>query len=125
MVVEMRGQLLSLDFLISVIVVTVAIGIVVHTYDLMSRQANDQILFINNNGQVIADSLIDNETGNPAGLLTIPSNSYCIAYGNNDCSLAGCLKNIHVVTRISNSTDPNGVNGCITPPCLVRVKTCN
>lgn len=119
----MRGQIFSLDFVIAVAILTVAMGVTLQSVDNFQKR----MLFIEqsqtNNAESIAQTFIRNTTGFRA---TVP---YCFQYYNGsgnftgDCAAFSCGSG-SVFTSV-RLTSCKGSAFAQPYPCSLTIMTCS
>ena len=139
----MRGQLFSLDFVISFAIIILTIGVTLQAVDLMQKKANTLEALQSNNAETIADAIVANKT--PDGFAaTVPYTIKFLSYKNTSSKdfnwPAKCEKNVFVAKRMMTCSNvptsycqievlvggvgtptPTTLGGC---PCVVEVRTC-
>ncbi|MBI5225410.1 hypothetical protein HY989_06080 [Candidatus Micrarchaeota archaeon] len=120
---RLKGQMFSIDFVIAMALLTVAIGITIQSLDLFQKRVQSATVLYTENAELIAQ----NYTHYAAGFKN--ATPYCISYSNGSefssncnefryCDLAG---NNFTATRIV----PCSYNfPSISGPCSLTVYTC-
>ena len=113
----MRAQLISLDFLFSLLLITLAIGLSVQYNDTIQKSLAAN-LETSNKPEIFAQAILGE------GNAPLPTDdSYCAKYSDGtepkSCDSLKCDKNVYAVTRLTK---------CPTAPgtaCSLLVKTCD
>ncbi len=114
---RLKGQIFSIDFVIAVAILTIAIGITLQTVDTFQKRMMIIEQTHTNHADVAAQYFLYNASGFE------PATPYCYVYSNGTgtCSAFSCSKNTFAATRLTaceNTAVPT------IEPCAVTIMTC-
>ncbi len=114
-----RGQIFSIDFVLAIAILSLALAIALQTVDLAQRNAGIYARLQTDNAEMIAQ----NYTNGTAGF--VPATAYCVAYRGDhnttdQCNAVNfqCASNTFVFRRLIECQSP------VKEPCLLEVRTC-
>ena len=110
----MKGQLFSMDFLIAVALVLLALGITLQALETSQRKLALEADLANGTAEAVVGAL----AGNTATALTCANPGCCISYSNGTGNCAGlsCAKHVLAARRLTICTGGAA--------CLVEVRAC-
>ncbi|MEK6843650.1 MAG: hypothetical protein AABY04_04125 [Candidatus Micrarchaeota archaeon] len=120
---QLKGQMFSIDFVIAMALLTVAIGITIQSLDLFQKRVQTATVLYTENAELIAQ----NYTHYAAGFTN--ATPYCITYSNGSEISSNCGGFRACDTAINNFTATrivpcsyrfSNING----PCILTVRTC-
>ncbi|MEK6953422.1 MAG: hypothetical protein AABX01_00315 [Candidatus Micrarchaeota archaeon] len=124
----MRAQLFSMDFVIAMAILTIAIGVTLQTVDNFQKRVQFIEGAQTNNAEMIAQAYVSNSTGPPWSIPGFANATpYCYQFSNTtgNCDLGGgfkCPKNTFTATRLlrcTNTALPAGYYAC-----SIQIRAC-
>lgn len=109
----MKGQLFSMDFLVAVTLVTLALGITLQGLEFSQRGMALRAELANGTAEAIAGAIADNVSG----AVTCAAPSCCVAFSNgtSSCGSLSCPRDVLTARRLMM---------CGGSACSVEVRAC-
>lgn len=122
MLIFMRGQIFSIDFVIAMAILTIVIGVTLQSLDNIQKRVQLMEDLTTNNAEVIAQTFISNSSG------FANATPYCFFYSNGtqgplglSCAGFKCQKNVVSATRL---TVCRRVGPLLETVCTINVLAC-